>query len=326
MSNKRNIILLLLLLSTAVGVQAERRRFVQNPANHFVTISLGGGEGNTISAFSIPGSKDLIGADALFSLGYELRKNKFFFGFGAEADFDITRQQLGDFVESEWRRDFENDAHLYSYRYSRFTDVQRNLQLGVPLYFGMYFGPYVYGTIGAKFDLSLWGTHTATTTLSTDGTYPRYEEPLTNLPRYGFYAPDTYSYTGLAKQVMKVGPTIEIGAKVPLYTSSRRVGLRMGLYAGYLFPLEFDNTKPLVDYSGVDSNPLTLNQQNLKDNIVFGSAIASPYQLRAAQNLAVGIKFTLLINCTAVHKICNCDSDSGIHPIRHAGSGGRIEK
>ena len=317
---------MLLLLSTAVGVQAERRRFVQNPANHFVTISLGGGEGNTISAFSIPGSKDLIGADALFSLGYELRKNKFFFGFGAEADFDITRQQLGDFVESEWRRDFENDAHLYSYRYSRFTDVQRNLQLGVPLYFGMYFGPYVYGTIGAKFDLSLWGTHTATTTLSTDGTYQRYEEPLTNLPRYGFYAPDTYSYTGLAKQVMKVGPTIEIGAKVPLYTSSRRVGLRIGLYAGYLFPLEFDNTKPLVDYSGVDSNPLTLNQQNLKDNIVFGSAIASPYQLRAAQNLAVGIKFTLLINCTAVHKICNCDSASGIHPIQHAGSGGRIEK
>ena len=127
MYTKRNIALLLLILSTAVGLQAGGRKFVQNPVNHFITISLGGGEGNTLSAFQIPNSKDLIGADALFGIGYELRKNKFFFGFGAQADFDLTRQRLGDFVGYDsnggWRRDFENDAHVYSYRYSNFTDV-----------------------------------------------------------------------------------------------------------------------------------------------------------------------------------------------------------
>lgn len=324
MSNKRNIILLLLLLSTAVSLQAERRKFTQNPVNHFITISLGGGEGNTLAAFSIPGSKDLIGADGLFGIGYELRKNKFFFGFGAQADFDLTRQRLGDFVEGDWRRDFENDAHFYAYRYSNFIDVQRNLQVGVPLYVGMYFGQYVYGTIGAKFDLSLFGWHTATTTLSTDGTYPRYEEPITDRPRYGFYAPDVYSYTGVAKQAMKVGPTIEVGAKIPLYTRSRRVGLRVGLYYEYLFPLSFENRTALVDYSNVNKDPNTLNQQNLKENIVFGSAIASPYQLRATYNMSVGIKVTLLLNCTAEHKICNCD-DGAVRPVRSS-KGGRIER
>lgn len=328
MSNKRNIILLLLLLSTAVGVQA-RRRYIQNPVNHFITVSLGGGEGNTLSAFSIPESKDLIGADALFGLGYELRAKSFFFGFGAQADFDLTRQRLGDFVEAEWRRDFENDAHLYSYRYSQFTDVQRNLQVGVPLYFGMYFGPYVYGAVGAKFDLSLWGDHTATTLLSTDGTYPRFEEPITGSPRYGFYPQDTYSYTSEAKQVMKIGPTLEIGAKIPMYTRSRRIGLRVGLYAEYLMPIKMEDTQKmpsLVDYSKVDANPNTLNQKNLKQNIIFNSALASSYQLRQAYNLSVGVKVTLLINCTPVQKLCNCDNDSGIHPVRSLRSGGRIEK
>ena len=318
--------LLLLLMSIVANLQAERRKFTQNPVNHFITISLGGGESNTLSAFSIPGSKDLLGADGIFGIGYELRKNKFFFGFGAQADFDITRQQLGDFMEGEWRRDFENDAHLYSYRYSQFTDVQRNLQVGVPLYFGMYFGSYVYGAIGAKFDMSLLGNHTATTVLSTDGTYPRFEEPITDRPKYGFYAPEVYSYTGAYKQQMKVGPTLEIGAKIPMYTRSRRVGLRVGLYYEYLFPLKFDNSMALVDYSKVDANPTTLNKADLHKNIVFNPTIASSYQLRQAYNMSVGIKVTLLINCTAVHKICNCDNETGIHPVRYSGSGGRIEK
>ncbi len=307
-------------------MQAGGRKFRQDPVNHFLTLSLGGGEVNTLSAFAIPASKDLMGADAVFALGYELRKKSFFFGLGVQADFDLTRQQLGTFVESEWRRDFENDPHVYSYRYTDFADVQRNLQLGVPVYFGMYFNPYIYGTVGAKFDLCLWGNHTTTTLLSTDGTYPRYDEPITNSPRYGFYTTDIYSYTGEAKQPMKVGPTLEIGAKIPLYTRTRRIGLRIGLYAEYLFPLEFSNQTSLVDYSRVDANPATLNKTDLQTNIVFGPAIGSPYQLRAAQNLELGIKVTLLINCTAEHKICNCDNEAGIQPIRYTGSGGRIEK
>lgn len=316
--------MVLLGLTLAAGSQAKQRNFTQNPVNHFITISLGGGEGNTLSAFSV-GAKDLIGADGLFGIGYELRKNNFIFGFGAQADFDLTRQQLGSFWEGGWRRDFENDAHLYSYRYSQYTDIQRNLQLGVPLYFGMYFGPYVYGMLGAKFDLSLLGSHTTVTQLSTDGSYPRYEEPITDRPKYGFYPTDLYTFSAPMKQEMKVGPTLEIGAKIPLYSRSRRVGLRVGIYTEYLFPLKFVNNIPLVDYSAVDANPMTLNQDNLRQNIVFGPAISSPYQLRATYNMSVGLKVTLLLNCTAVHKLCNCDNDSGIHPVRSSrGAGGRI--
>lgn len=314
------------MLTSTVSVHADGRRFNMNPVNHFITLSLGGGEGNTLSAFSIPDSKDLIGADAIFGLGYELRKNSFFFGLGAQADFDITRQQLGHFVEADRRTDFENDLHTYSYRYSGYTDVQRNLQLGVPVYFGMYFGSYVYGTIGAKFAYSFWMNHTTTTQLTTDGTYTRYAEPITDRPRYGFYPLDTYSYSGPATGSMKVGPTLEVGAKIPLYTASRRIGMRVGLYAEYLFPLSYTNNVALVDYSAVNRDPNALSKADLQQNIRFNSALTSPYQLRAAYNMAVGIKLTLLFNVTAVHKLCNCDNDSGIHPVQHSGPAGRVMK
>lgn len=330
MSSNRNIRyigLTVLLLSIACGAGAQGRRFNMNPVNHFITLSLGGGEGNTLSSFTIPDSKDLVGADALFGLGYELRKNSFYFGFGAQADFDLTRQQLGAFVEAFQKVDFENDPHTYSYRYTRFTDVQRNLQVGVPVYFGYYFNPYVYGMLGAKFCYSFWMTHTATTDLSTDGTYARFAEPITERDRYGFYPIDTYTYSGPTFGEMKVGPTLEVGAKVPFYTASRRIGLRVGVYAEYLIPLNFTNDVPLVDYSRVESDPNKLNQADLKTNIVFNSAITSPYQKRAAHNLAVGVKLTLLFNVTPVHKMCNCDNDMGVHPVRSVGAPrGRIMK
>lgn len=311
--------MLILVLSISAGARAERVRFTQNPVNHFITLSLGGGEGNTVSGFAIPESKDLAGADGLFGLGYELRKNRFFFGFGVQADFELTRQQLGKFVESEKRLDFEGDPHTYSYRYTYYTDAQRNLQVGVPVHFGMYFGDYVYGMIGAKFVMSLWNDHTTLARFSTDGTYPRFAEPITNMPKYGFYPEDTYFYQGEAVQKMKVGPTLEVGVKLPVYSPSRRFGLRLGLYAEYLFPLGFVNSSKLVDYSRVSKIPTNLSLADLHENIVFNSFLNSQYQTRAAQNMAVGIKLTFLFNVTSVPKLCNCDRDTGIHPVRSAG-------
>ena len=315
--------MLILVLSISLGARAERVRFTQNPVNHFITLSLGGGEGNTLSGFAIPESKDLAGADGFFGLGYELRKNSFFFGFGVQADFELTRQQLGKFVETENRIDFEKDPHIYSYRYAFYQDAQRNLQLGVPIHFGLYFGDYVYAMLGAKFVMSLWNDHSTVARFSTDGTYPRYSEPITDRLQYGFYPEDTYFYKGEAVQEMKVGPTLEVGVKVPVFSPSRRFGLRIGVYAEYLCPLGFTNQMKLVDYSGVKVKPMTKltdkDLENLHKNIIFHSFLNSQYQTRAAQNLAVGLKLTFLFNATSVPKLCNCDRDTEIRPIRSAG-------
>ena len=319
MYSKRYIWLAILLVGVAFGANAAKRKFVQNPVNHFITISLGGGEANTVSKFVIPESKDLIGAAGNFGFGYELRKNSFFFGLGAQAEITYTGQRLGDFVEPFQRIDFEHDPHVYSYRYSDFTDIQRTLQLGVPVYFGYYFNQYVYGMLGAKFDYSFLMLHAAVTHLTTDGTYPRFAEPITDRPRYGFYPDDIYGYAGAAIGVMKVGPTLEVGAKLPIYTASRRFGMRVGLYAAYLFPLEFVNNIPLVDYTRVNQKPESLNKEDLKKNIVFNSPLNSPYQEKPAQYLEIGLHITFLFNVTPVHKLCNCDTDNGVHPVRSAG-------
>jgi len=319
------------MVSVFAGVQAGGNRFRQNPANHYITVSIGGGEGNTLSKFSIEESKDLIGADALFGIGYEIRKNNFIFNLGVQADFDYTRQQLGDFTESERRsHDFENDAHTYNYRYSQYTDLQRNMQVAVPIGIGMYFPNRLYGIIGAKFVYSIWNDHSASALMSTDGQYDRYFQPITDMPEYGFYPQDTYTYSGSATQEMKVGPTLEFGVRLPVYSRSHRIGIRAGLYAEYLIPLVFGDYSSkqvsLVDYSGVDKETYPQNQQQLKESIVFNSALNSTYLQHAAQNFSVGVKFTFLFNVTPVQHICNCENDLGIRPVRTTSNRGRILK
>ena len=77
----------LLLVSVAACAQYSTGR-----VNHYLALSLGGGESNTFTSIADNASKDQAGGNALFNIAYELRKDRFFFGLGAGIDYHYTRQ------------------------------------------------------------------------------------------------------------------------------------------------------------------------------------------------------------------------------------------
>lgn len=300
------------MLISASSLMAQYHKSTDNRVNHYITLSIAGGESNMFTQIeeTAPRIKDMPGGDALFSLTYELRKAGFFLGFGAEVDYDYTWQKIDSFIDRFDRQDREYDEIYYEYVYHDYRDAQHNLQVSIPLYVGYNIGHYAYVKAGAKLSLSLLNNHKTTTDLATQGTYKRFIHTIQNAPTYGYYYNDEYTYSApFDASSLKVSPLLEAGARIPIHTKSKRLGMRIGAYAEYAIPLSWNNKLEMIDYGAVDKSPFTQNQQNLRDNIVFNSILNTSYQKKAFNQLTVGVRWTLLINVTPPDHVCMCDGD-----------------
>ena len=293
---------------------AQFHKTTDGRVNHFVTFSLAGGEANYFTSSRAsdyaPSLKDKLGADGIFMLSYEMRKNWFIFGFGAQADYNYTRQQVGDFTEIFDRKDREDEEVHYAYRFSDYTDEQHVLHVSVPLYVGANIGYLLYVLAGAKVSIPLLSLHKTTTDLSTDGTYVRFIHTIEDAPSYGYYTVDEYSFSSsFDAPEIKISPFAEFGFRIPVRSRSGRVGMRLGLYAEYGLPLSINNKHLLVDYSFVDKNPFTQNKEQLRSSIVFNSPLNTDILSKKLSQLSVGLRWTVLINVTPPEHICMCDRD-----------------
>lgn len=303
MYNKFHILSVLLLVSVVASAQYSTER-----ANHYLTLSLGGGEGNSFTSLrdDAPAFRDKAGADALFSIGYELRKGHFFFGLGAGIDYDYCWQQADSFHNAFERTDREGDAINYAYRYTDYRSKQHTLSVGIPVYFGGYIGDYLYLLAGAKLSISVLTNYGTTTMLSTDGTYSRFIHTIENAPTYGYFPAEEYEYRSQSSTPqLRIAPMVEIGSRLPVRSS--KVEMRMGVYAEYHIPIGYTHNMPLVDYSHLSTTPP--DEQTLQDmhaHLVFNPLTDTDLQKKAWSQLAVGIKWTCLFNLTRDSHPCRC--------------------
>lgn len=278
---------------------------------HYINISLQGGETNTLTAaaegYDIT---DKAGAGGGLSVAYELTKGNFFFNVGVGADYQWTGQHLEAFTDEFERIDFEGEALLYHYNYSDFRERQRTLLVSIPVQFGYWVHPYIYLAVGAKIGLPVMATYSNSADMYTDGVYDRFLEPFSNVPQYGYYSTDRYSYSNNSMSAVRaalpqVAATIELGGRIPVKMKKHQ--LRAGVFAEYAFPFGSLTRGSIADYSAVDTNPYTQSQEQLRQTFVMNSVLDSYCLKRLHQNLTVGLKITLQLNVTRNTEPCRCE-------------------
>ncbi len=301
MRNNRYIWFLLLFWVVLMHAQAQA-----DQAWSYLSLSLSGGEGNTLCMEK--SVKDKMGADAQLRLSYELEYRFFFFNLGVGAQYGHTRQGLLPWTDAFSRTDKEHDPHSYQYCYSDYQEKQHTVAVTVPLQLGFYMTEQFYLAVGATFSMPLIRQYASEATFHTQGVYPWAQQPFLDVPTYGFYPSAVYKDKGHYQSMQYgIAPTLEIGYDLPHKTD--RYFMRVGAYAEYNMVLGNWAKPVLVDYSAVDANPATLSQENLKAHLRLNSALDSERLSKPYARMAVGVRFTVLFDVTHQEKICVICSD-----------------
>lgn len=279
------------------------------------------------------------GANALFDLGYELRKKRFIFGFGVRANFYQLRTTI-DTMEIAFGRQYAaqgakyHDAK-YNYCFSMYDDRLQVIECAVPVYFGMEMGQYMYFHVGAVAGYTCYAQHNTEARMQTELTLLPFigsgAGKFYDMPTYGAFSTDTYDYRSTVQNVNQwtLTPTVEIGARFQL---TKRVQMRLGIYAGYALQLGWNQDKvnnvPIVDFTDAgkdvcctgilgylyNEEQQRVMQSAIRRHAIFNSPLYSELQQSAFSHIVVGIKWTTLIQVGKAKRPCLCSSDADIHP------------
>ena len=337
-------ILILAALAMILPANARNYRSYEERANHFITLSLGGGESNTLSSQAgladVPKVTDALGADALLGLGYEIRFRKVFIGLQAQLDYDLTRQKIGYFEETRdgyadlvYGSDGSRQIVSYKYMYDAYTESQSHLQGSGQLHVGGNIGKYAYLMAGAKFSASFNSGYFADVMLSTTKIYTgvmaptignlsdkdgAYSSHLVNpKPNYHYTDPEEDKNALRANPFrFKVSPLIEAGVRLRVPSNSGRVGMRLGVYAEWALPIMNKNIQGanLIVYDEIERNiadghPIVPESRRLLDerlriNSILNTNVIVRDNILSLTQLTVGIKWTVLFNVTAPRHFC----------------------
>lgn len=341
----KKTILLLVAAMMVISVEARNYRSFDERANHFITLSLGAGENNTLTSQkgleNVPKVTDILGADALFGLGYELRFHKVFVGLQAQLDYDLTRQSLSYFEET--RKGYidnvvgsdgiRQENISYRYMYDSYQEAQNHLQGSGQLCVGGNVGQHVYVLAGAKFSASVRSGYHANIMLSTTKIYndalaPEVDKLSDKDGAYGTHLMDPKpshlysdpqeddSYLTANPFRFKVSPIIEVGARIRIPSASGRVGMRVGAYAEWAIPVmgSTEQGSNLVVYDHLEyfkhggytviPNTRQYMDELIKVNSVLNTTNISRANALSLTQLTVGVKCTLLFNVTAPKHFC----------------------
>lgn len=278
--------------------------------NHYIALSLAGGEASNLSYNS--SVANLLGAGANFRLAYEWQKNKWMLGFGVQADYQYLRDSLANFTDAFARQDRVGTDVLYRYNYLSYKETDDVLMVSVPVYFGRRFADFMYFTLGASFMLPLRTRMSVSTQLYTDGVYDFGVGSANSIgsedfSTYGYYPLDTYKAQQSYTEAMRVSADVELGAYIPLGRQKNDVMLRAGIYGRYGVRLGTYSKTSVADYSEVNADPQSLSQADLQQHLSFHSIQTSAEKW--GHNIEVGVRLTLLIDVTAEKHHCMCNDN-----------------
>ena len=292
---------------------------------HYVGLSVAAGEANVLAKSDLyPELKTQAGADAQFGVSYELRKNRFFFNIGAQAQFLYTGVKIGSFTDQlPDITDHDGETYTHQYVYSNYRENQKTLLIGIPVQLGVFLTDKVYLALGVKANLPLLADYSTRSTLETNGLYPAsyyWIDPLANDPTYGFYSPDTYRASGTYEKsgrVWNVVPNIEVGGLIPL---TKKVRLRVGAYVEYALPIGLKREQQLTDYASVNehygSTSLPFSKQDLFSNLRVTSVLDNAKLNRDWSRISFGVKLTVLFVLKQKPVCTTCVDDSGLDYIQ----------
>ncbi len=322
------------------GVPARNRyHSMLNPSNHYLAVSLGGGEANNIRVHKADSVANQAGGAAHLALHYEWRKKAWILGLGVEAQYQFLHDkmlsvpladseqdlrhyrptmQIGettiDFGEADWN---------YVYTYQQYHERVHTASCAFALYAGYTFAESWYVLAGAKFSLPLYASYRVETTLQTDAHDDREDNPIrelydmmdltdedrrTGLAAYGIYDSHTYSYQSTYREYLRIAPMVEAGYYLP--TPWKKNRLRLGVYVTYGFRLGKTATDHFADYSKIDKEWGNDHQsiEKLQNTIAWNPLVRSDrYASSLPNNLEVGARLTFLFDVTHTPKICMCE-------------------
>ena len=312
---KRVTIVLMCMLLTIVSEAATRKNTSLTPprykgsapVTHWLGLSLNG-----VEADMLPDGTEIktkFGGGGGGHLLYELNAKGWFVNIGVGADYMITNIWMGAYTDAFARVDRMGEALTYRYQFSDLSEQQRQLRVVVPLQIGYQSEDMWYVGVGAAFRTApLINTIGSKAQMYAQGEYDRFIEPIRETPYYGFWARDTYTGQGVMLSATNE-VALEAEARVNIPMPMQVIKMRAGVFVGYDLPLtkyEARSSSPLVDYSAVNTNPLTQTQENVKQNIRFGSMLDTSLAAHDAHRLRVGVRLTVLFDITPKPKHCMC--------------------
>lgn len=307
---------LVLALLAMITIPATAQRTLQ----HYLDVSVGGGVAMGMSTKSFV--KDKIGADGQIGFAYEMAKHRFFFNIGVGADYVLTCTGVDNFVDSYARVDKDGRAINYRYIYSDYVENEHLLMGSASIELGYRFHRYGFFGVGAKVSFPFVSDYSTKTKLYTEGVYTELIQPVSrNVPSYGYYPEIQYKDKGsFTAPDLYIAPMAEVGGVVPIQPG---IICRIGLFCEYMIPVVGSyKAQPILDYSAVNLDPNTQNQEDLIANlhmhpIVNGNFNRSVLEhggeammKRMAENLTIGIRCTFRFNVSRSPSICNCVTDN----------------
>ena len=302
--------LLLIVLCLWVAESNAKTPKFKSSVEHYIGLSVGGGEANDVFA----GTKDvksLAGGAANAMVSYELQANRFIFMVGLQAQYQHTRDTVAPFVDAFGRRDIMGNVE-YQYVYSHWQDKHTDVRFAVPIRIGYQINDYLYVLAGADLSCALWTTHSTSAEMFTQGLHAWDSRPIRSdehndfSNNLGYYLPMELSTTAPYREALWVAPSLEIGSYIPVKWKSSR--LRAGVYMNYGFRLGERSENTIVDYSAVSmsSNPNTQQPAYLQEKVLLNTALNSDKPAAVPANLEVGVRLTYLMNVTIHKSHCMC--------------------
>lgn len=308
MKNLRIYIWMGLVLFANVIVAAPH--YSTSRVTHWLGISAIGMETNSLFAKQAQ-AYPTMGGGGQATLLYEIHKGHFFFNIGLGADYTVTTSVLDTYSDEFNRIDYTGEEVVYRYVYSNYQEQQSQLRVVVPIQFGYRFGDWFYMGLGTAFRTQpLLNAFLTNTRMLTEGEYDRFVQPIRNAPDYGYWQENVYVGEGIVKSAThEMALELELGARIPL---ARGAQMRIGAFLGYDIPLFSYNKRPiipLVDYSNIDTNPITQSMENLVQNIRFNSLLDTSISQQDVQRLRAGLRLTFIFNVTRTSMPCMCETD-----------------
>lgn len=306
-----HIISLFVLLGwTTIAAAASYSSSSQQSAQHYISVSLDGGIALGMKVGTALSQQPRAAAGA--SVNYELRYRSMLFGVGAGCGFSQTLSRMSDFRDTYDRVTRDNDSIRYHYDISSYQEKRTLLDVHLPIYLGATFAEYMYVLAGAAVGVDVFAQYEAQARMLTAADFPHTPGTVVgNIPNYGYGLYPESLYATKASMLpaslgarLSVAPTVELGAQIPL---AGKLNLRVGVFAAYRMMVSPEKKQEaLLDLSGVNLDPYTQSQENLRDNLRLAPlAHTSLLPSAGLNNILVGIRLTLQIGLRSAQP-CMC--------------------
>ena len=185
--------------------------------HHFIDVW--GGFGYMGWMHSMKDVKPLSGVAPTVGVGYRVTYNRFVLQTGIEGQFVWTKGRMSKMNLQAQMNDMDipNETFRMDVGISHFTDVNKAVNLQVPLWVGYEYGRF-YGLVGATIGMNLYGSASSTATMQTTGSYDSYIGTIKDMPNHGFGTTELASGERSFRLSPYVMAHLELGARLDQFS------------------------------------------------------------------------------------------------------------